>query len=248
MDKLFIIIPAFNESANIELTVLQWHSVAVKYGSEASKLVIVNDGSTDDTLSKLCKLKKSYSRLVVLNKKNGGHGSAVLHGYRYAIKNKADYIFQTDSDGQTLPSEFGKFWARRNRCDAVIGRRLKRGDGFSRKIVEDVVCLILFVIFGIKVRDANAPFRLMKTELVDKYIRRLPKNYNIPNIMFTTFFVYYGESVEFLPITFKPRRGGKNKLNYKKIAVIGARALSDFAGFRKDMKNHGGKRYADANV
>ncbi len=53
--------------------------------------------------------------------------------------------------------------------------------------------------------DANAPFRLMRTDLVNKYIHRLPKNYNLPNIMLTTYFVYYKEKITFLPITFKPR-------------------------------------------
>ena len=48
--------------------------------------------------------------LVAQTKPNGGHGSTVLYGYRYAIENGADYVFQTDSDGQTPPSEFDEFW------------------------------------------------------------------------------------------------------------------------------------------
>ena len=44
-----------------------------------------------------------------LDKPNGDHGSTVLYGYRYAIKNHADYIFQTDSDGQTNLGKFEQF-------------------------------------------------------------------------------------------------------------------------------------------
>ena len=66
------------------------------------------------------------------NKPNGGHGATVLYGYKYALKNGADYIFQTDSDGQTLPEEFEPFWKRRQKYDMVIGWRKDRQDGISR--------------------------------------------------------------------------------------------------------------------
>lgn len=94
---------------------------------------------------------------------------------------------------------------------------------------------MLWIFFGIKVQDANAPFRLMKTSLVKKYIDRLPADFNIPNIMLTTYFVYYKERVKFIPITFKPRQGGKNSINIKRILQIGWHALGDFMRFRKKM-------------
>lgn len=50
-----------------------------------------------------------YSGYFILDKPNGDHGSTVLYGYRYAIKNHADYIFQTDSDGQTNLGKFEQF-------------------------------------------------------------------------------------------------------------------------------------------
>ena len=133
------------------------------------------------------------------------------------LRRGADYIFQTDSDGQTNPGEFTQFWKEKEKYDAIIGNRVVRGDGNDRKFVENTVCFLLRIIFGVKVKDANAPFRLMKTSLVDKYIDKLPGDFNIPNIMFTTYFVYHHEKVEFLPITFKPRQGGTNSINIKKI-------------------------------
>ena len=84
---------------------------------------------------------------------------------------------------------------RRGRYDAIIGSRAVRGDGKSRKFVENVVCFLLRMIFGVKVSDANAPYRLMKSSLVAKYIDKLPEDFNIPNIMFTTYFVHYKEKV-----------------------------------------------------
>ena len=237
MAGLYIVIPAYNESENIENCINDWYKVVEKYNAEGnSRLVIVNDGSKDNTYEQVQKLSESRPLLIAENKKNGGHGSAVLYGYRYAIEHGADYIFQTDSDGQTNPDEFDAFWEKRESFDAVLGYRPERGDGKSRKFVEMVVCLLLKLIFGVKVKDANAPFRLMKRELVEKYIERLPVDFNIPNIMFTTYFAYYNEKLEFVPISFKPRAKGTNSINIKKIIKIGIKAVFDFYSLRKEMK------------
>lgn len=236
MDKLYIVIPAYNESANIERVIEDWYPVVTNTGAD-SRLLVINDGSKDNTFELLQELSQDRPQMLAVTKPNGGHGSTVLFGYRYAIKKGANYIFQTDSDGQTNPAEFAAFWEMRNDYDAIIGNRTVRGDGKSRKFVENVVCLLLRIIFGVKVKDANAPFRLMKAELVNKYIDRLPQNYNLPNIMFTTYFSYYKEKLAFREITFKPRQGGTNSINIKKIVKIGWKALGDFMKLKKDMRN-----------
>ena len=235
-DTLYIVIPAYNEEENIEQCVNGWYPVAESHnGNGASRLVVVNDGSKDRTYEKLLELAETRPLLMPLNKPNGGHGSAVLYGYQYAIDQNADWIFQTDSDCQTDPAEFQDFWNARDDVEAVIGYRPDRGDGKDRKFVENVVCFLLKMIFGVKVKDANAPFRLMRRELVAKYIGKLPKDFNLPNIMFTTYFVYYGHKVLFLPISFKPRKKGKNSINPKKILKIGWKAIGDFRRLRKEM-------------
>ena len=236
MSVLYIVIPAYNESANIKKTIKQWYPIVEKYNDEGqSRLVVINDGSKDNTYELLCACAKDRPLLVPLTKPNGGHGPTLLYGYRYAVDQDADYIFQTDSDGQTDPAEFEQFWNQRGRYDAVIGNRTERGDGKSRKFVENVVCLLLGLIFGVKVPDANAPYRLMKADLVAQYIGKLPENFNIPNIMLTTYFVYYKEKVKFSPITFKPRQGGTNSINVKKIVKIGWQAVRDFRKLKREM-------------
>lgn len=235
MEKLYIIVPAYNESENIEKLIKEWYPVVEKHnGSGQSRFVVINDGSKDNTYELLEKLAVDRPLLKPLTKNNGGHGATVLYGYRYAIENHADWIFQTDSDGQTNPDEFEAFWNLRGENDAIIGNRVIRGDGASRKFVENTVCFFLRCIFGVKVRDANAPFRLMKTSLVNKYINKLPDDFNIPNIMFTTYFVYFHEKVRFMPITFKSRQGGKNNINLSKIIKIGYKAVGDF----RELKKH----------
>lgn len=236
MSTLYIVIPAYNESANIKRTIEQWYPVVEKHNDEGkSRLVIINDGSKDNTYDILCECAKTRPLLIPLDKPNGGHGATVLYGYRYAIEHQSDYIFQTDSDGHTNPDEFEQFWKQRGRFDAIIGNRTVRGDGKSRKFVENTVCFLLRIIFGVKVSDANAPFRLMKTSLVKKYIGKLPEDFNIPNIMFTTYFVHYKEKVKFIEISFKPRQGGTNSINVKKIVKIGWQAVKDFYKLKKEM-------------
>ncbi len=234
--SLFVVIPAYNEEQNIERCVDDWYPVVEGHNDDGnSRLVIVNDGSKDRTFELLQELAATRPLLVPVTKENGGHGSAVLHGYRYAIEQGADWIFQTDSDGQTSPAEFEAFWEKRTAYDAIIGNRTVRGDGKDRKFVENVVCFLLRLIFGVKVQDANAPFRLMKRSLVEKYIGKLPADFNLPNIMFTTYFVYFREKVLFLPISFQPRKAGTNSINPKKIIKIGWKALGDFRRLRREI-------------
>lgn len=237
MGGLYIVIPAYNESENIKQVIEDWYPVVEKYNEEKkSRLVIINDGSKDNTYEILCECAKDKPCLVPLTKENGGHGSTVLFGYRYAIEKQADYIFQTDSDGQTLPEEFDEFWKLREEYDAILGNRTKRQDGNSRKMVENTLRLILKIIFGVSVPDANAPFRLMKRQLVEKYITKMPADYNLPNVMFTTYFRYFNENIKFMEITFRPRQGGVNSINLKRIVGIGWKALRDFRNMKKQCK------------
>lgn len=236
-DNLYIVMPAYNEEENIESVVKEWHEVVEKIGNN-SKLVVVNDGSKDHTYEKLCGLKENYPYLEPVNKDNSGHGATVLFAYQYALEKKADYIFQTDSDGQTLPSEFWGFWEDRDKHVAIIGHRNHRQDGFSRVFVTKTLKFVLWCIFGLKITDANTPYRLMKREILEKYIKRIPENFNLSNVMLTVLLVDNKEDVEFRPITFRPRQGGVNSINFKKIIGIGKQAVKDFRRIKKEMKKH----------
>ena len=206
MDTLYIVIPAYNESENIKRTIEEWCPVVEKHnGGGASRLVIINDGSRDDTYEIASAECETHPLLTVLTKPNGGHGSTVLYGYRYALENGADYIFQTDSDGQTDPAEFEKFWQIREGYDAIFGNRTSRGDGFSRAVVEKVLCAVLWTYFHVSVPDANAPFRLMKASTLQKYIGLIPKDFNLSNVILSVIYAKKGCKVKYIPITFRPR-------------------------------------------
>ena len=116
MDSLYIIIPAYNEEETILDVIHGWYPIIERYhGDGASRLVIINDGSTDHTANILEEAAKTRPLLTTITKENSGHGATVLFGYHFALEHGADYIFQTDSDGQTLPEEFENFSRRSQR-------------------------------------------------------------------------------------------------------------------------------------
>lgn len=234
MNTLYIVMPAYNEADNIESVIKDWYPI-LDGKSDDSRLVVADSGSNDGTHEILIGLKKQFPKLEILEDTEKQHGPKVMALYNYAIKCNANYIFQTDSDGQTNPDEFSLFWDNKENYDCILGNRLIRGDGKSRAFVENVVCILLRLFFGVKIPDANAPFRLMKTDIVKKYLYKLPADYDLPNIMMATYFVYYNERVKFEEISFKPRQGGVNSINLKKIMVIGWKALKDFAQLKKEL-------------
>ena len=235
MDSIYIVMPAYNEEKNIEAVVRQWYSILDGKGM-GSRLVVADSGSQDETHHILCSLQKELPQLEILEDTLKQHGPKLIALYKHAISQKADFVFQTDSDGQTDPTEFDYFWDNRDSYDAILGNRVIRGDGRSRAIVEKVVCLLLRIYFKVKVPDANAPFRLLKCDTLKKYIGYFGEDYNLPNIMLTAFLVHNHERVLFKEITFKPRQAGTNSINLKKIFKIGMKALADFHGFRKAMR------------
>ena len=234
MDKLYIVIPAYNEQDNIEQVINDWYPIIERHnGAGQSRLVIIDDGSKDSTYEKIKQCAQKRPLLIPLTKQNGGHGATVLYGYKYALKNDADYIFQTDSDGQTLPGEFEPFWNLRQKYDMVIGWRKSRQDGFSRVFVTKTLKFVIRICFGVTLTDANTPYRLMKAETMRRYISLIPKDFNLLAVIYKK----KDCAVKYLPITFRPRQGGVNSINMKKICKIGKQAVIDFVKLNRIIRN-----------
>ena len=234
MNTLYIVIPAYNEEATILSVINQWYPIVEKVGGD-SRLVIVNDGSKDSTLSLVQQAAIIRPRLVPLDKENGGHGAAVLFGYQYALEHGADYVFQTDSDGQTLPEEFQAFWEQRQDYDLIIGHRKGRQDGLSRVVVTKTLKAVIAACFGVSVRDANTPYRLMSAQTLRENIRLIPEGFNLSNVILTVVYTKKKMRILYIPITFQPRQGGVNSINLPKICKIGAKALSDFRKINREI-------------
>lgn len=238
MSKIYFVMPAYNEAENIENTIQQWYPVVKKLADEGeeSRLAIANDGSKDNTFAIMQGLKEKYPLFEPLDKPNSGHGATVLYLYRHAIKNGADFIFQTDSDGQTNPDEFWQMWENREEFDFQIGYRKGREDGGSRIFVTKTLRLVVWMMFHVWVTDANTPFRLMTTDKLQPIMDVIPADYFLCNVAISAIAVKWHYKIGWYTITFKPRQGGVNSINMKRIFKIGWKALSDFMTINKKLK------------
>ena len=103
--SLSIVMPAHNEGEHIEQTVREWHGSVVSR-VPGSELIVVDDGSTDDTRARLEAARSFVPELRVIPREvNAGHGPAVRTGLEQAT---GEFVFQTDSDRQFDPEEFWK--------------------------------------------------------------------------------------------------------------------------------------------
>lgn len=237
-DTLYIVMPAYNEEANIEDVIRQWHPVCERINQEGNeaKLVIANDGSKDQTFAIMQELGEQYPYLTPIDKPNSGHGATVLYLYRYAINAGANFVFQTDSDGQTLPEEFWQMWEHRHEYDFQIGTRGGREDGANRVFVTKTLRLVVWLMFGVWVKDANTPFRLMNTNSLQTIMKLIPEDFFLANVAVSAIAVKMKEKIAWYPITFRPRQGGVNSINMKRIFKIGVKALGDFRMINKNLK------------
>lgn len=237
-DIIYFVMPAYNEEANIEEVIREWHPICEKINAEGheAKLVIANDGSKDNTFDIMQQLQKKYPFFVPLDKPNSGHGATVLFLYHYAIDQGANYVFQTDSDGQTRPDEFWQMWENREKYDFQIGTRGGRQDGASRVFVTKTLRLVVWLMFHVWVKDANTPFRLLKIEKLNPILDIVPKDYNLANVAVSAIAVRWNYKIGWYPITFRPRQGGVNSINMKRIFGIGKKALGDFRQINRALK------------
>jgi len=232
MDKLYIVMPAYNEESAIAKVVDEWHAIVESVGN-GSKLVIFNDGSKDNTLSVLENIKNKYSNLIVINKENTGHGTTCTLAYKYAIAENADWVFQTDSDGQAKSSDFWRFWEKRNICDFIIGYRAKRGNGPARWVISLILKLMVFVIFKVIVKDANSPFRLMKVERLRQCMRLIPDDYFLPNTLLSVIIAKNKERIAWQKITFAPRASGISSIPLAKFGKLGITLIAQLYKMRE---------------
>lgn len=237
-DLVYFVMPAYNEEANIAEFICEWHPLCEKIIAEGNdaRLVIANDGSKDSTYQKMLSLQSDYPHLIPIDKPNSGHGATVLYLYRYAIEHGATFVFQTDSDGQTRPEEFWQMWEHRHEYDFQIGTRGGRQDGISRVFVTKTLRLVVWLMFHVWVKDANTPFRLMNTRRLAEVMKVIPQDFFLANVAISAVVVKWNETLAWYPITFRPRQGGVNSINMKRICKIGIQAIGDFRTINKGLK------------
>lgn len=238
MESLYIVIPAYNEEENIERVIRDWYPVVERHGADGrSRLLVIDDGSRDRTYQILQEYCDKFPLLEAVTKPNAGHGATILYGYYYALEHGAEYIFQTDSDGQTIPEEFEMFWEQRKQYDFLIGRRWHRQDGKSRVFVTRVLRLVIQLTFKVWTEDANTPYRLMRGNTLRQVLRQVPEGFHLSNVLISVLYSKGPYRVKYLPITFRPRQGGVNSVNFRKIFRIGWQAWREFRRIEKSLES-----------
>lgn len=170
VDKLSVFFPTYNEEANIKTTVAKAIRVLERIAS-VWEIIIVNDGSKDQTPQIVAELAKDDRRIkVVTHDPNRGYGAAFKSGL---YNSRYNWIAFTDSDGQFDFSEITKFieTQKRTGADLVIGYYLDRKVSFGKKLTSKMWELLVFLLFGLKVRDIDCGFKLISKNVVDKIPR-----------------------------------------------------------------------------
>ncbi len=225
---LAIIIPVYNEEDNIGKVINDWKKILPKRKFD---IIVMNDGSRDNTKIILNKIIKKNSNIKLINKLNGGHGETIYLGYKYALKKKYKFIFQVDSDDQFSPLDFKKLWKLRNNSfDIIMGNRFNRKDPFVRIFLSKIVLRLFFLIyFKKKVMDANIPYRLMKKEFLNNFIRKSSKKYIAPNILMTL----YAKKIISLKVRHFQRSKGDIKWSLSKLYSFGKTLIIEIIQWKK---------------
>lgn len=166
IEKLSVFLPAYNEEANLERTVKNVIDNLQKNVSEW-EVVIVDDGSKDKTGNIADELAKIDQRVhVIHHSSNRGYGSTFksgLYGCKYP------WIAFIDSDGQFDFAEINRFIVtqEKTQADLVIGYYLGRKVSFIRKLNSKLWQFVVYLLFGLNVRDIDCGFKLISKKVVD---------------------------------------------------------------------------------
>jgi glycosyltransferase involved in cell wall biosynthesis len=211
-----VVMPVYNEQEAIEKVVREWIDELNSAPCDYS-LIVINDGSKDDTLNILNRMAMSIPTLKVISKPNSGHGQTCVYGYRVALQSGYDWIFQIDSDGQCDPRYFKYFLHASQDHNVLYGYRRTRDDGVKRFIISRIVSVFVYLATGTWVRDANVPYRLMHKDTLTDILDRIPNNFHLANILVSILQKQrYG--ITWIDIHFRKRAGGTKSV--KRISFL----------------------------
>jgi glycosyltransferase involved in cell wall biosynthesis len=163
---LSVFFPAYNDSGTIASMVIR----AVKAASELTpdfEIIVVDDGSADGTADIADELARAYPQVrAVHHPTNRDYGAALQTGFRSATK---ELIFYTDGDAQYDPAELPALWASMTAgVDLVNGYKISRADPLHRIVIGRLYHYIVSILFGLKLRDVDCDFRLMRREIFER--------------------------------------------------------------------------------
>lgn len=207
--KKLIIIPAYNESANIENTVKDIVNNAPDFD-----YVIINDCSTDNTLE-ICE-RNGFN--VVNLPLNLGIGGAVQTGYRYAYNNSYDIAVQVDGDGQHDPAFLEKMAETMlaENADMLIGSRFIEKEGFqtsrARRMGITYFSWLIKLFTRKKITDPTSGLRMINSDIIKVFAESYPRDYPEPESVVHV--IRLGRNVKEIPVIMRERQGGKSSIRF----------------------------------
>ncbi len=159
--------PCYNDGLSIGKMVRDVRESLVEAVSDF-EIIVVNDGSSDNSLQVLQELQKEVSELRIVNHEvNRGYGGALLSGIAASTK---QWVFYTDGDAQYDAREISRCIAAvTESSDVIQGFKIGRGDPLHRRIIGRVYHHSVRLLFRLPVRDTDCDFRLMRKTILDKF-------------------------------------------------------------------------------
>lgn len=231
--ELSVFFPAYNEEEAIESTVTKATKILPKVAEEW-EIIVVNDGSTDRTGEIVKELIKKEPRVkMITHTPNRGYGAAFKSGL---YNSRYNLIVFTDADGQFDFSEVTKFLKAQKEtgADLVIGYYLKRKVPFYRILGSKLLWQpAVYLFFGLKVRDIDCGFKLIKKEVIDEISRLEAERGPFINSEFLIKAQKAGFKIVEIGVTHFPRKAGKATGASFKVILSG---FSDLLRLRKKVK------------
>jgi glycosyltransferase involved in cell wall biosynthesis len=163
--SLSVILPAFNEEANIRAVVEDAYRNMPKF-APIFEIIVVNDGSKDRTGEICDRLAEEFSDVrVVHHPRNRGYGAALKSGIERA---RYDLIFFTDADGQFDLKEVAALLEQTNAYDIVAGYRARRQDPPHRLLFAWGWNVLVRIVLGIRIRDIDCAFKVFNRQVFDR--------------------------------------------------------------------------------
>lgn len=184
--ELAIVIPVYNEEKTIKSLIEDFFEILAKENI-AYQFIIINDGSTDNSLDILQNLSLTIPNITIFSEKNSGHGPSLYKGYQLGIQH--NWIFQIDSDYQYDLFTFTQLWKNREQYDLLIAQRQQRSASPARNFATTLSRYLVEVFYGKGLKDINVPYRLMRATKLSKALHFISRKNFAPNILIAAFFI-----------------------------------------------------------
>ncbi len=165
LSSLSVVLPAYNDALSLSKILPELLSLLPKLTSDF-EIIIVNDGSKDNTQQVLEKFKKTEKRInTIYHNRNQGYGATLIDGFTKASK---EFIFYTDSDGQYDVNELPLLVERMDdHTDIITGFKQGRSDSIDRKLIGAFYNVAVKKLLNLQVKDVDCDFRLFRASLLD---------------------------------------------------------------------------------